>query len=184
MSRTRGTVCARVGRGPAHNGRSISACFLPSSVLSRALSYPAAAPASDRHTPAAGPGAVPLGSKAALTRHPGLSHLQLSALAGAAPGGSPVLPSSGQALSPSSEAAEKVAASARSTSSVWLSPTAQPAWNSSRGSGAGPGLPGRSNSPKSEAPGRRQLKVQVSGARRWGLLGPFALSRGAAGHLP
>lgn len=93
-------------------------------------------------------------------------------------GGSPVLPSSGQALSPSSEAAEKVAASARSTSSVLLSPTAQPAWDSSQGSGAGPGLPGRSHSPKSEAPGRRQLKVQVSGARRWGLLGPFALSRG------
>lgn len=92
--------------------------------------------------------------------------------------GNSVLPSSGQALSPSSEAAEKVAASARSTSSVRLSPTAQPAWDSSRGAGAGPGLPGRSHSPKSEAPGRRQLKVQVSGARGWGLLGPFALSRG------
>lgn len=57
----------------------------------------------------------------------------------------------------------KVAASARSTSTVWLSLTVQPAWDPSRGSGPGRGFLDFRTDPKSEVPCQRRQKVRVSG---------------------
>lgn len=100
-----------------------------------------------------------MGSEAAFARHPGLSHLQLSALSCVLFGAS-VHPF---VWGEQEGGGRKVAASACSTSPVWLSLTVQPAWDPSQGSGPGRGFLDFRTDPKSEVPYQRRQKVRVSG---------------------
>lgn len=162
---------ARVGRGPADNGLSVSARFLPHPLP---FPRPRLASSSRCYCPRHGASAARMGSEAVPAPASGaLSPAALGSRRAPEQRGPCVL--SGASAEPFSWDGREVAASARSTSPGRLSPTVQPAWDPSRGAEPGQGFPGRSHGSqvRSSTGSEAAQSPSLGGDRGWGVLAPL-----------